>query len=128
MNDDEFDDLLKHFPDEEEGNDNEKKIPDADTMIYGFVAALQGVTKIISEHADIPEVALTDDDVQTLSQALKPLASWIMSVVQYMIYLPLIVFSVGYTLRVIQGLKHRKERKKKEIDIPKTEGNPNAVP
>ena len=103
-----------------ETNNEAPKMPQGSEMVIRpLVMAIQGITKVISEHTGLQSVKLTDEDVDTLSDALKPLASWIVQFMDLLIYMPLIVFAIGYTLRIIDEVTEKKKSKKSQngIDI-----------
>ena len=93
----------------------------SEMVIRPLVMAIQGITKVISEHTGLQSVKLTDEDVDTLSDALKPLASWIVQFMDLLIYMPLIVFAIGYTLRILDEITEKKKAMKSQngIDIKK---------
>ena len=103
-----------------ETNNEAPKMPQGSEMVIRpLVMAIQGITKVISEHTGLQSVKLTDEDVATLSDALKPLASWIVQFMDLLIYMPLIVFAIGYTLRILDEVTEKKKSKKSQngIDI-----------
>ena len=103
-----------------ETNNEAPKMPQGSEMVIRpLVMALQGITKVISEHTGLQSVKLTDEDVDTLSDALKPLASWIVQFMDLLIYMPLIVFAIGYTLRILDEITEKKKSRKSQngIDI-----------
>lgn len=103
-----------------ETNNEAPKMPQGSEMVIRpLVMAIQGITKVISEHTGLQSVKLTDEDVDTLSDALKPLASWIVQFMDLLIYMPLIVFAIGYTLRILDEITEKKKAKKSQngIDI-----------
>ena len=103
-----------------ETNNEASKMPQGSEMVIRpLVMAIQGITKVISEHTGLQSVKLTDEDVDTLSDALKPLASWIVQFMDLLIYMPLIVFAIGYTLRILDEITEKKKYRKSQngIDI-----------
>ena len=105
-----------------ETNNEAPKMPQGSEMVIRpLVMAIQGITKVISEHTGLQSVKLTDEDVDTLSDALKPLASWIVQFMDLLIYMPLIVFAIGYTLRILDEVTEKKKAMKSQngIDIKK---------
>ena len=103
-----------------ETNNEAPKMPQGSEMVIRpLVMAIQGITKVISEHTGLQSVKLTDEDVDTLSDALKPLASWIVQFMDLLIYMPLIVFAIGYSLRILDEVTEKKKSKKSQngIDI-----------
>ena len=103
-----------------ETNNEAPKMPQGSEMVIRpLVMAIQGITKVISEHTGLQSVKLTDEDVDTLSDALKPLASWIVQFMDLLIYMPLIVFAIGYTLRILDEITEKKKSRKSQngIDI-----------
>ena len=103
----------------ETNNEAPKMSQGSEMVIKPLVMALQGITKVISEHTGLESVKLTDEDVATLSDALKPLASWIVQFMDLLIYMPLIVFAIGYSLRILDEVTEKKKSKKSQngIDI-----------
>ena len=105
-----------------ETNNEAPKMPQGSEMVIRpLVMAIQGITKVISEHTGLQSVKLTDEDVDTLSDALKPLASWIVQFMDLLIYMPLIVFAIGYSLRILDEVTEKKKAMKSQngIDIKK---------
>ena len=109
----ELDDILNAV-DKSDNPDTENKdnSQNSDAILYAFLMALQGITVVISEHTKLQSVALTDNDVHTLQSALKPFVSYIMQMVDIIIYLPLITFTIGYTLRILNEIKTKRKLKK----------------
>ena len=98
-----------------ETNNEASKMPQGSEMVIRpLVMAIQGITKVISEHTGLQSVKLTDEDVDTLSDALKPLASWIVQFMDLLIYMPLIVFAIGYSLRILDEVTEKKKSKKSQ--------------
>jgi hypothetical protein len=106
---DDFSDFDEKLFTEEKQEENEEKKPDS--LLVAFVSALKGITQIISQHTGLKSIALTDDDEQTLIVALKPLEKYIMGLVDFFVYMPLIVFSLGYTLRILDEMKEKRKIK-----------------
>ena len=105
-----------------ETNNEASKMPQGSEMVIRpLVMAIQGITKVISEHTGLQSVKLTDEDVDTLSDALKPLATWIVQFMDLLIYMPLIVFAIGYSLRILDEVTEKKKAMKSQngIDIKK---------
>ena len=103
-----------------ETNNEASKMPQGSEMVIRpLVMAIQGITKVISKHTGLQSVKLTDEDVDTLSDALKPLASWIVQFMDLFIYMHLIVFAIGYTLRILDEITEKKKSRKSQngIDI-----------
>lgn len=101
-----------------ETNNEAPKMPQGSEMVIRpLVMAIQGITKVISEHTGLQSVKLTDEDVDTLSDALKPLASWIVQFMDLLIYMPLIVFAIGYSLRILDEVTEKKKSRKSQNGI-----------
>lgn len=112
MENNNLDDILSAV-DENTETDNNQNV-NVDAVLYSFLIALQGITTVISEHTKLQSVALTDNDVSTLKSALKPFVNQIMKLVDIIIYLPLITFSIGYTLRILDEIKTKRKLKKQD--------------
>ena len=115
----ELDDILnavdKSDNPDTENKDNKDNSQNSEAILYAFLIALQGITIVISDHTKLKSIALTDGDVNTLKSALKPFVSYIMQLVDIIIYLPLITFAIGYTLRIVDELKTNRKEKNKEL-------------
>ena len=115
----ELDDILnavdKSDNPDTENKDNKDNSQNSEAILYAFLMALQGITIVISDHTKLKSIALTDGDVNTLQSALKPFVSYIMQLVDIIIYLPLITFAIGYTLRIVDELKTKRKEKNKEL-------------
>ena len=113
----ELEDILKNV----DQNMNNKEIPgdnlnlQPDDLIYSFLLAVQGITQVIGEHTQLRSVVLTDQDLKILTNALQPLKKYIIQLVNYIIYLPLITFMIGYSLRIVNEMKNKKKLKKNEV-------------
>lgn len=115
----ELDDILnavdKSDNPDTENKDNKDNSQNSEAILYAFLMALQGITIVISDHTKLKSIALTDGDVNTLQSALKPFVSYIIQLVDIIIYLPLITFAIGYTLRIVDELKTNRKEKNKEL-------------
>ena len=109
-----IDDLLKDLDKQsKESRDTDSSIPQI-SVIPPFIEALKGISEIVAEHTHIESIRLTAADCETLKTALKPLEKYIMQFLNLMIYLPLIVFAIGYTMRIITEIKDKKKDKVKK--------------
>ncbi len=108
----ELEDLLKNIDNEEETTDKTTDDFDVDALLYAFVSAISGITKVVSEHTGLKSVALTDEDEKILKNALKPLAKYIAKLVSFFVFLPLITFTIGYTLRIVGEINDKKKKEK----------------
>ncbi len=106
---DNLDDLIKSI-DKQTEQKTDTTLP-VISILPSFIEAIKGITEIISEHTGLMSVRLTDNDCKTLNVALKPLEKYIMNMVNMFIYLPLIVFAIGYTLRIISEVRDKKKDK-----------------
>jgi hypothetical protein len=97
---------------EEKKKEEEKNLPG--NIGRMLVSAFSGVTKIFARKLDIPEVAFTPDDEKELEDALAPFEDQLMELIKYIVYLPLIIFAIGYTARVIDGVQKKKEKAVRE--------------
>lgn len=110
----ELNDILKDIDSESDNESKNKNIDEIqpDVLIYTFLIAIQGLTKVVSDHTGLQSVYLTDQDVNTLKEALKPFTAYILKLVNFIIYLPIITFAIGYTIRIMGELKQKKKDKK----------------
>ncbi len=109
-----IDDLLKDLDKQsKESQNTDSSIPQI-SVIPPFIDALKGISEIVAEHTHIESIRLTAADCETLKTALKPLEKYIMQFLNLMIYLPLIVFAIGYTMRIITEIKDKKKDKVKK--------------
>ena len=74
--------------------------------------SLASLTKMLARKLDMPEIALTPDDEEDLTNALKPFADKLDLLIKYLPYLPLGIFAAGYSIRVYSGVKRKSDEKK----------------
>lgn len=74
--------------------------------------SLASLTKMLARKLDMPEIALTPDDEEDLTNALKPFADKLDLLIKYLPYLPLGIFAAGYSIRVYSGIKRKSDEKK----------------
>lgn len=109
-----IDDLLKDLDKQSKESNNVNSSMPQISVIPPFIDALKGISEIVAEHTHIESIRLTAADCETLKTALKPLEKYIMQFLNLMIYLPLIVFAIGYTMRIITEIKDKKKDKVKK--------------
>lgn len=122
----EIDDLMRKYQTSPEQtlpapDGEEKKEIKSGILTKMLVSSLAGVSKILSRKTEVKEWELDDRDQKDLENALAPFESELYKLLQYIKYLPLAVFSIGYTFRVIDGMKNREKNAKKKIEEDKTE-------
>lgn len=108
-NNNDLDKLLNELDKQSHNQNNTQEQPPQISILPSFIEALKGISEIVAEHTGIQSIRLTETDCNTLKTALKPLEKYIMSLLNYMIYLPLIIFAVGYTLRIVSELRDKKK-------------------
>ena len=86
-----------------------------------LVSSLAGVSKILARKTEVKEWELDDHDQHDLESALAPFESELYKLLQYIKYLPIAIFSIGYTFRVIDGMKNRKKNAEKKMEEDKQE-------
>jgi hypothetical protein len=77
-----------------------------------IVNALGSLSKIASRKFQIPEIELTNEDKDDLSNALIPFEDQLSKWIQYLPYLPLAIFSIGYIGRIWISYKDKKAKDK----------------
>ena len=122
----EIDELMKKYQSSQEQSlptveGEEKKEIKPGILTKMLVSSLAGVSKILARKTDVKEWELDDHDQKDLVEALAPFESELYKLLQYIKYLPLAVFSIGYTFRVIDGMKNRKKNEKEKIEKEKQE-------
>jgi len=105
-----LDDILKNVEETDNAKEETKDV-NPDILLSTFLTAVQGITVIISEHTGLKSVALTDSDIKVLNEALKPFVDYIASFVKLIVFLPLIMFLIGYTMRIVSEMKEKKKYK-----------------
>ena len=116
----ELNDIINEIENESDNEDvKDVKSVNTDALIYSFLLALQGITQVISDHTHLQSIALTQNDINTLKEALKPFTEYILKIVNFVIYLPFVTFAIGYSLRIISEIKEKKkaEKFKKGVEI-----------
>jgi hypothetical protein len=92
---------------------------------------ISSFTRIISPKVGLESIAFTKDDENNFYESLKPFNDQLMDFLKYMVYMPFIIFAVGYGLRIYVEYKEKhkylnKEPKKntpKESVIESSESN-----
>lgn len=99
---------------------------EAHTTPHLVATAFQSLSKIISRKVGIEEIALTDEDVEDLEKALEPLDLSVLEKISA--YLPLTLFVVGYSIRVMLAIQEKRKLKIEEAkpqlqkEVKKDEG------
>lgn len=113
--DEDLDELFTDVDKQTEENKNET--PNTE-LIAAFVSAISGITKIASEHSGIKSLALTQNDEATLKTALAPLSKYLMQMLTFLPYMPLIVFAMGYTARVVGEIQQKRKEAEEKGEAP----------
>lgn len=117
-----IDDLFKDVDLEPEIEPDKQTQQNANNLTHALVGAFKGITNLYAEKTGYNSIALTDNDCKELEKALIPLGDEILKLVAVLPYLPLILFAVGYTMRVLSEISQkRKERKNMQIATPSEE-------
>jgi len=74
-----------------------------------LVMSLGSLSRMVARHTQVPEIELTDEDKKDLQGALQPLVEMLVDYAEYIKYLPLITFVIGYGVRVADGFKKKKQ-------------------
>ena len=74
-----------------------------------LVMSLDSLSRMVARHTQVPEIELTDEDKKDLQGALQPLVEMLVDYAEYIKYLPLITFVIGYGVRVADGFKKKKQ-------------------
>jgi hypothetical protein len=86
-----------------------------------LVHSVSSLTKMLARKLDFPELAFTTDDEIDLTNALQPFADKLDLLIKYLPYLPLGLFTVGYSVRIISGIQRKKKDKQaKDLGNGKT--------
>ena len=117
-----IDDLFKDVDLNQEPEITQETKQNATNLTHALVSAFKGITTLYAEKTGYTSVALTDSDCKELEKALIPLGDEILKLVAVLPYLPLILFAVGYTMRVLSEISQkRKEKKNMQIATPPEE-------
>ncbi len=119
-----IDDLFKDVDLNQEPEITQETKQNATNLTHALVGAFKGITNLYAEKTGYNSVALTDSDCKELEKALIPLGDEILKLVAVLPYLPLILFAVGYTMRVLSEISQkRKERKNMQMGNSPVEEN-----
>lgn len=121
----EIDDLMKKYRTSSEqtlpapdGTTPQKEIK-AGVLTEMLVSSLTGVSKILARKTTVKAWELDEHDQKDLKSALAPFESELYKLLQYIKYLPLAIFAIGYTFRVIDGMKDKKKMDRDRIEKEK---------
>ena len=81
--------------------------------------SLQPISRMLSRRTDIKAIELTDDDVKDLGNALEPFKDQLVKLITLVPFLPLFLFSIGYSIRI-----YIEYRDKKKLKIEKKSNKP----
>lgn len=86
--------------------------------------SLQPISRMVSRRTDIKSIELTDDDVKDLGNALEPFKDQLVKLITLVPFLPLFLFSIGYSIRIYieyRDKKKLKANKKASLPVEKIE-------
>ena len=106
-----IEDLMKDFNNQEKTQSNTVNVKHIFTPEL-LTNSIASITNIIARWSEIPEIKFSDADKEDLTNALEPFRDKLDILLKYLPYLPLGMFSIGYGMRVISGMKNKKEKKK----------------
>jgi len=117
QNEKELNDLLKKFDETSESPVVEAQQPAMEKgkeeivqqVTEKLVMSLGSLSRMVARHTQVPEIELTDEDKKDLQGALQPLVEMLVDYAEYIKYLPLITFVIGYGVRVADGFKKKKQ-------------------
>jgi len=118
------DDIDNIIENPENSNENKENIQNIKFDSRVIVNALASFSKIASRKFKIPEIELTEDDKEDLTNALIPFEDKLSEWIQYLPYLPLAIFVIGYLGRIFIAYKEKREKEKqikKELKIDNIE-------
>lgn len=107
-----IDDLFKDVNLEPEPEITTETKQNATNLTHALVGAFKGITNLYAEKTGYNSIALTDSDCKELEKALIPLGDEILKLVAVLPYLPLILFAVGYTMRILSEVSEKRKLKK----------------
>jgi len=116
-NEKELNDLLKKFDETSESPVVQAQQPamekGKDEIIQEvtekIIMSLSSFSRMVARHTQVPEIELTEEDQKDLHGALQPLVEMLVDYAEYIKYLPLITFVIGYGVRVADGFKKKKQ-------------------
>lgn len=124
-NNNNVDDLNELFDDVDNVNTNNNNTPGENyQLVEAFVKAISGITQIASSHTGIKSLALTPYDEKTLTEALLPLAKYLSKMLEILPYLPLLIFTMGYTARVLGEVTQIRKEKRERGELPPKKEKP----
>lgn len=83
-------------------------------VLKSLVITLQKLSRFASRKTGLESVELTDEDVDELTDALEPFAKEILKYIEFLPYLPLIMFAVAYGIRILSEIDEKKQAGKDE--------------
>ena len=107
-----IDSILKEFNASAEATPQQPAAVEHILTPENLTHSLASLTKMLARKLDMPEIALTPDDEEDLTNALKPFADKLDLLIKYLPYLPLGIFAAGYSIRVYSGIKRKSDEKK----------------
>ncbi|MEM3225726.1 MAG: hypothetical protein QXS44_01555 [Saccharolobus sp.] len=83
--------------------------------------SVSSISKIIASKTELKSVEFTPDDEKQFYDSLYPLNDQLIELLKYMAYLPLIIFVIGYSVRVYAEYRDKKKALKSEHKEEKKE-------
>lgn len=77
---------------------------------------VSSLTNIISPKLEMQSIAFSKDDETQLYESIKPFNDQLIEFLKYIVYMPLLLFALGYALRIYAEIKQKKKLEKKEIE------------
>lgn len=87
----------------------------AGLSLKSLTVSVMRLSKMASRKLGYASIEITEEDRQELEYALMPLEDYISQIFSYLVFAPLIIFAVGYTLGIYEEYKSKHPDKKKEI-------------
>ena len=79
-----------------------------------IASSIANITKMIARWSEIPEIEFSKDDETDFANALEPFANQLDELLKYLPYLPLGIFVVGYSMKIISGFREKRKRNSTE--------------
>lgn len=109
-----IDNLFKDTPlldpeNAESDPENNFNLKMGNNVLKSLVITLQKLSRFASRKTGLEAVELTDEDVEELTDALEPFAKEILKYIEFLPYLPLIMFAVAYGIRILAEIDEKKK-------------------
>lgn len=108
-------DIMEEMPEGEEKENEPASLKHSILTPKKVAASVQPISRMMARKLDIASAELTDEDVKDLAEALEPFKDQLDKIITILPYIPLILFSIGYTARIWDEKSKKKKTKKKKI-------------